>query len=173
MPLPMRPLIVVFFLALSGHQAAAQVSLGMEAGPDAFFKSEEAGFEIPTDDAFAWALSAQISSATLYSVFESTAGEREILKYLRSGLYRQELITLILISGKTTVPFSKLAAELSGEGTLRSLAKKHGVDLAAAFSEAEAVKAAADLETPLFAEPSPVSESSGAFKTEISTGAKP
>jgi len=123
------------------------------------------------------ALSAQISSTTLYSVFESTAGEKEILKHLRHGLYRQELITLILISEKTAVPFSKLALELDREGSLRLLAKKYGADLPALFLEAADIKAVADAQTPLFLEP-PVAEirdSSSAFTAEIpgAAGKKP
>ena len=169
----MRSFIILLFLALSGKPAAAQVFAGVEAGPDSFLKSEEAKPGALSDGAFARALSAQISTATLYSVFESTSGAKEILKHLRSGLYRQELITLILISRKTGVPFSKLEPELDKEGSLRSLAKKHRADLPALFSEAGNIKAAADAQTPLFIEPpvAAASESSGAFKAEISTAA--
>ncbi|MCX5785192.1 MAG: hypothetical protein NTX59_05850 [Elusimicrobia bacterium] len=178
----MRSLIVIFLLALSGPPAVAQVLLGAEVSPDAFLKKDEASLDTFSDDAFAWALSAQVSPAILYSVFESTAGEKEILKHLHAGLYRQELITLILISEKTAVPFSKLASELAKDGSLRQLAKKHGVDLTALFSEAGKMKAAADLDTPLFMESltadnlfkteqasTAAAVSSGAFTAEIST----
>jgi len=168
----MRSFIVLLFLALSCRPAAAQFLLGAEAGPDSFLRSEDAKLDSLSDDSFAWALSAQISSSTLYSVFESTSGEKEILRYLRSGFYRQELITLILISQKTSAPFFKLAAELDKEGSLRLLAKKRGVDLPALFSEAAALKAEADAQTPLFIDPltAEIRDSSGAFTAAMSTG---
>ena len=174
----MRSFVVIFLLALSGGPAAAQIFMGAEVGPDAFLKKDESRLDILSDDAFAWALSVQVSSAALYTVFESSACEKEILKHLRSGLYRQELVTLILISEKTAVPFSKLTLELDKEGSLRSLAKKYGVDLIALFSEAGEIKAAADLEIPLFMETSSdtASNSSDLFTAEISTtpaGKKP
>jgi len=167
----MRLLIVSFLLAVTGPPAAAQVFLGAEVTPDAFFKNEKLRSDTLSDDAFAWAVSAQISSAALYSVFESTAGETEILKHLRLGLYRQELIILILISEKTAVPFSKLALELDKEGGLRQLARKYHMDLPVLFSEAEDIKASADLETPLFMQTSAaaVNVSSGQAAIEIST----
>jgi len=179
---------MVLLLALSGPPAAAQVFLGAEVGPDAFLKNDEVRLDTFSDEAFAWALSAQISSSTLYSVFDSTEGEKEIFKYLRSGIYRQELITLILISEKTAVPFSKLVPELAKEGSLRSVAKKYGGDLPMLFSEAGEIKAVADSEMRLFMdnlsvdnsavamqELAAISESSGVFTAEISTsiGKKP
>lgn len=145
----MRGLTVLLLLALASP-AAAQVYLGAEAGPDAFLKAEDAKPDTSGEDAFAWALSSEVSTATLYAVFESTAPEREIFKYLRQGVYRQELAALLLLSEKTSVPVSKLAAELPKAGGLGGLAGKHKADALALFGEAGRLKAAADLRVPLF-----------------------
>lgn len=145
----MRRLTALLLLALASP-AAAQVYLGAEVGPDAFLKQEEAKPDTSGEDAFAWALSAEVSTATLYAVFESTAPEREMFKYLRQGVYRQELAALLLLSERTSVPFSKLAAELPKAGGLSGLAKKHKADAVALFGEAGRLKAAADLRLPLF-----------------------
>ena len=89
----MRP-IIVFILLAATLPAAAQVYLGAEVTPDSFLKSDEPKLDTSGEDAFAWALSAEVSSSTLYAVFESTTPEREILKYLRHGVYRQELAAM-------------------------------------------------------------------------------
>jgi len=146
----MRSIFVCLFLALAVRPAPAQVYLGAEVGPDAFLKQDSAKIDTDGEDAFAWALSAEVSSSTLYAVFESTTPEREIFKYLRGGVYRQELAALVLLSEKTSVPFKKLAAELPKAGGLRGLAKKHGADAMEIFEAGGVLKAAADLRMPLF-----------------------
>lgn len=146
----MRRLTALLLLLAFAGPAAAQVYLGAEVGPDAFMKSEEAKPDTSGEDAFAWALSSEVSTATLYAVFESTAPEREIFKYLRQGVYRQELAALLLLSERTSVPVSKLAAELPKAGGLAGLARKHKADAVALFGEAGRLKAAADLRLPLF-----------------------
>lgn len=145
----MRRLTALLLLALAAP-AAAQVYLGAEVGPDAFVRAEEGKPDTSGEDAFSWALSAEVSSATLYSVFESTSPESEIFKYLRQGLYRQELAALLLLSERTSVPFSKLAAALPKAGGLAGLAKKHKADAIALFGDAGRLKEAADLRLPLF-----------------------
>jgi len=155
-----RALTVFLALALAAP-AAAQVYLGAEVGPDAFVRGEDAKPDTSGEDAFAWALSAEVSTATLYAVFETTAPEREMFKYLRRGVYRQELAALLLLSGKVSVPFSRLAAELPKAGGFAGLAKKHKADALQLFEEAGRLKAAADLRLPLFlsVSTSPVSPS--------------
>ena len=145
----MRRLTALLLLALS-VPAAAQMYLGAEVGPDAFLRAEEAKPDTSGEDAFAWALSSEVSTATLYAVFESTEPEREIFKYLRGGIYRQELAALLLLSEKSSVPFSRLAAELPKAGSFSGLAKKHKADAVALFDAAGLLKAAADLRLPLF-----------------------
>lgn len=145
----MRRLTALLLLALAAP-ASSQVYLGAEVGPDAFVKSEEARTDTSGEDAFAWALSAEISSATLYAVFETTAPEREMFKYLRRGIYRQELAGLLLLSEKSSVPFSKLAAELPKAGGFSGLARKYKADAVGLFEAAGRLKAAADLRLPLF-----------------------
>lgn len=140
-------------LLAAAPAVSAQVFLGAEVGPDAFLKGEAARIDTSGEDAFAWALGSEVSSATLYAVFESTTPEREILTWLRSGLYRQELAALLLLSERTAVPFKKLAADLPKSGGLRGLAKKHKADAIALFKEAAELKAAADLRAPLFLPP--------------------
>jgi hypothetical protein len=144
----LTPVLLVFMLAAA--PAAAQVFLGAEVGPDAFLRSEEGKMDTSGEDAFAWALASEVSSTTLAAVFESTAPEREALRYLRQGIYRQELTALVLMSQKTSVPFKKLAAELSKEGSFRALAKKHKADAMALFAEGGKLKAEVDKLTPLF-----------------------
>lgn len=134
--------------------AASQVFLGAELGPDAFLKGDPGRIDTSGEDAFAWAMSSEVSSATLYAVFESTTPEREMLNWLRGGIYRQELAALLLLSEKTSVPFKKLAEDLPKAGGLRGLAKKHKADAIALFREAGVLKEAADLRAPLFL-PSP------------------
>ena len=146
-----------FCLLAAAPPAGAQVFLGAELGPDAFLKGEPGRVDTSGEDAFAWALSSEVSSATLYAVFESTTPEREILGWLRGGIYRQELAALLLLSEKTSVPFKKLAEDLPKAGGLRGLAKKHNSDAIALFREAGALKEAADLHTPLFLPPPAVS----------------
>lgn len=146
----MRRLTALLLLLAVSVPAAAQVYLGAEVGPDAFLKGEEAKPDTSGEDAFAWALSAEVSTATLYAVFESTAPEQEMFKYLRRGIYRQELAGLLLLSERSSVPFSKLAAELPKAGGFSGLAKKHKADALALFEEAGRLKAAADLRVPLF-----------------------
>lgn len=145
----MRRLTALLLLAFAAP-AAAQVYLGAEVGPDAFLKADEAKPDTSGEDAFAWALSSEVSTATLYSVFGSTAPETEIFKYLRQGVYRQELAALLLLSERTSVPFAKLAAELPKAGGLSGLAGKHKADAIALFGDAGRLKAAADLRLPLF-----------------------
>lgn len=146
----MKRLVLSLCLLAGSAPAGAQVFLGAEAGPDAFLKSDSARIDTSGEDAFSWALTAEVSSATLYAVFESTTPEREILRYLRGGLYRQELAALLLLSERKGVPFKKLAEELPKAGGLRGLAKAHGADAMALFKEAGALKTAADGRMPLF-----------------------
>lgn len=140
-------LLLLFAPALP---AAAQVMLGAEVGPDAFSRAKEAELDTSGEEAFAWALSVEVSSSSLYTVFASTAPEQEILKYLRQGIYRQELASMLLLSEKTSVPFKTLAAELPKAGGFRGLAKKHGADAMELFGEGGRLKEAADLRLPLF-----------------------
>ena len=51
--------------------AGAQVFLGAEVGPDSFVRPDEAKLDTDGEDAFAWALSVEVSSASLYTVFQS------------------------------------------------------------------------------------------------------
>lgn len=146
----MRTGFFLLLLALSAPPCRAQVFLGAEVGPDAFVKEELAQLDNSGEDAFAWALSSEVSSATLYAVLESTTPERELLRYLGLGIYRQELAALLLLSEKSSVPVKKLAEELPKAGGFRGLAKKHKADAMAIFSEAGRLKAAADLRLPLF-----------------------
>jgi len=145
----MRNLIACLLLA-SAVPAAAQVYLGAEVGPDAFARGDDSRIDTSGEDAFSWALASEVSSATLCSVFESTAPEREVLKYLRQGIYRQELAAMLLLSEKTSVPFKTLAADLGKEGGFRALAKKYKSDAMRLFSEGGRLKAAAELRMPLF-----------------------
>jgi hypothetical protein len=148
----------LFLCLLAGAlPAASQVFLGAELGPDAFLKGDSGRIDTSGEDAFAWAMSSEVSSATLYAVFESTTPEREMLDWLRSGIYRQELAALLLLSEKTSVPFKKLAEDLPKAGGLRGLAKKHKADAMALFKEAGVLKEAADLRAPLFLPPPEVS----------------
>ena len=146
----MRSLIASLLLALAACPAAAQLFLGAEVGPDAFLKADPGKIDTDGEDAFAWALSSEVSSTTLYAVFESTNPEREIFGHLRGGIYRQELAALLLLSERTSVPFKKLAAELPKAGGFGELAKKHKADAMKIFEAAGALKAAADLRLPLF-----------------------
>lgn len=146
----MRSLIVCLLLAFAARPARAQLFLGAEVGPDAFMKADPGKIDTDGEDAFAWALSSEVSTATLYSVFESTDPEKEIFGCLRGGIYRQELAALLLLSEKTSVPLKKLAAELPKAGGFGGLAKKHGADAMAIFEAAGRLKAAADLRMPLF-----------------------
>jgi len=157
-----RSIITCLFLALAACPAAAQVFLGAEMGPDAFMKQESAKIDTAGEDAFAWALSSEVSSSTLYAVFGSTTPEREIFNYLRGGIYKQELAALLLLSEKTSVPFKKLAEELPKAGGLRGLAKKHNADAMEIFEAAAGLKAAADLRTPLFLSVSTAPAAAGA-----------
>ncbi|MBI4350861.1 MAG: hypothetical protein HY550_05445 [Elusimicrobia bacterium] len=145
----MRTLLICLLLA-AARPAAGQVYLGAEVGPDAFLKADPGKIDTDGEDAFAWALSSEVSSSTLYAVFESTNPEKEIFGYLRGGLYRQELAALLLLSERTAVPFRKLAAELPKAGGFRGLAKNHKADAMALFEAAGGLKAAADLKLPLF-----------------------
>lgn len=149
----MRKTALFACLLAAALPASAQVFLGAEMGPDAFLKAEQARVDTSGEDAFSWALGSEVSSSTLYAVFESTTPEREMLNWLRSGLYRQELAALLLLSERTSVPFKKLAADLPKAGGLRGLAKKHKADAMALFKEAGELKAAADLRAPLFLPP--------------------
>ncbi|HAT72221.1 MAG TPA: hypothetical protein DCS63_05335 [Elusimicrobia bacterium] len=147
----MRSLLVsVLFSFAAAAPAAAQVFLGAEVGPDAFTRADDAKIDTDGEDAFAWALSVEVSSSSLYTVFESTAPEREILKYLRQGIYRQELAAMLLMSEHTSVPFKTLAADLAKAGSFRALAKKHKADAMALFGAGGRLKEAADLRLPLF-----------------------
>lgn len=152
---------------LSGPAAvSAQVFLGAEVGPDAFMKADPSAIDTSGEDAFSWALSSEISSSTLYAVFESTTPEREMLRYLRGGIYRTELAALLLLSRQTSVPFKQLAEELPKAGGLRGLAAAHKADAMALFREAGALKKAADLRAPLFLPPPKIS-------TAAAPGAEP
>jgi hypothetical protein len=157
----------VLFTLAAVVPAAAQVFLGAEVGPDAFLRADEARIDISGEDAFAWALSVEVSSQTLYAVFESTSPEREILNYLRQGIYRQELAAILLMSEKTSVPFKTLAGELPKAGGLRGLARKHRTDGMALFEAGGRLKEAADLRLPLFLSVS--TTAAAAYETGYST----
>ncbi|PKM97902.1 MAG: hypothetical protein CVU79_05875 [Elusimicrobia bacterium HGW-Elusimicrobia-3] len=146
----MKRLVLTLCLLAGSAPAGAQVFLGAEVGPDAFLKGDSARIDTSGEDAFAWALTAEVSSSTLYAVFGSTTPEREALRYLRGGIYRQELAALLLLSERSGVPFKKLAEDLPKAGGLRGLARQHGADAMALFKEAGALKAAADGRMPLF-----------------------
>lgn len=146
----MKRLVLTLCLLAGCAPAGAQVFLGAEVGPDAFLRGDSARIDTSGEDAFSWALTAEVSSSTLYAVFESTTPEREILRYLRGGIYRQELAALLLLSERSGVPFKRLAEDLPKAGGLRGLAKRHGADAMALFKEAGALKAAADERVPLF-----------------------
>ena len=163
LPLVRSIITCVLFALAPALPAAAQVFLGAEAGPDAFLKSEDTQPDLTGDDAFSWAFSAELSSASLYAVFESTSPEREIFKYMREGIYRQELAAIFLMSERLFIPFKKLAAELPKAGGFRGLAKKHKADAMALFEEGGRLKEAADLHLPLFLSVS--SASAGAYGT--------
>lgn len=171
----MRRALFPLLLLAAALPCGAQVYLGAEVGPDAFAKGEPPKIDNAADDAFAWALSAEVSSATLAAVFESTAPEREILGWMRTGLYRQELAALLLLSERTGAPFKALAGELRKEGGLRGLARARKADAAALFAEAGALKAAADARMPLFLAVSTNSysaaPSTAAYSAPASTGA--
>jgi hypothetical protein len=168
----MRAVLVCLLLACAAAvPAGAQVFLGAEVGPDAFVRPEDAKLDTDGEDAFAWALSVEVSSSTLYTVFESTAPEREILRYLRQGVYRQELASMLLLSEKVSVPFKKLAEELPKAGGFRALAKKHKADAMALFEAGGRLKDAADLRLPLFLSLSTITASE--YGAAISTSAPP
>ncbi len=141
---------LALFLLAAVLPASAQVYLGAEVGPDSFSRSSPEKPDSSGEDAFAWALSSEVSSTTLYAVFGSTEPETEMQKYMRAGIYRQQLAALLLLSGKTAVPFKELAAELPKAGGLRGLARAHKQDAMALFREAGELKAEADLRAPLF-----------------------
>ncbi|PIU18585.1 MAG: hypothetical protein COT18_10240 [Elusimicrobia bacterium CG08_land_8_20_14_0_20_59_10] len=143
-------LIPLLILALFYSPVSAQVSLGAGLSPDSFMRGEEVFVDGLSEEAFAWALTVEVSSSVLYCVFRSSAPEAEIFRHLRRGIYRQELAALLLLSQEKGVAFDKLAAELPGAGGFGALAKKHGADAADLFSRGGLLKEAADLRLPLF-----------------------
>ena len=146
----MRLPALALFLAVWAAPASAQVYMGAEVGPDSFIHGDEPVMDNTSEEAFSWAMSVEVSSSVLYSVFESSSPETEMFKYLRHGIYRQELAAMVLLSGEKGVPFSKLAAELPKAGGLAALAKKHGADALDLFERGGRLKEAADLRLPLF-----------------------
>ena len=146
----MRSIAACFILVFAACTASAQLFLGAEVGPDSFMRSDPAKIDTDGEDAFAWALSSEVSSSTLYAVFRSTTPEREIFNYLRGGIYRQELAALLLLSERTSVPFKLLAGELPEAGGFGGLAKKHGSDAMEIFEAAGVLKSAVDLRLPFF-----------------------
>lgn len=161
--------LAICLLPVFAPAAFPQVFLGAEVSPGSFLKDDPGGVDTSGEDAFSWALSVEVSSETLYSVFRSTTPEREMLKYLRSGIYRQELAAIVLLSGETSVPAKTLVEELPKAGGLRGLAKKHKVDAMSLFRRSERLKAAADYRMPLFLPPPSVS--SPTASVPVSTGA--
>lgn len=146
----MRALLTLLCLALAAP-AGAQVFFGAEVGPDAFARAaEETNPDLLNDEAFAWAFSTELSSATLYAVFPSTAPEEEIGALLRRGVYRQELAAITLLAEERRLTAAKLAEDLRKEGGLAALARKHKADALALFRRAGDLKAAADARMPLF-----------------------
>lgn len=147
----MRPIIICLLLSVSAvPPAAAQVMFGAEVGPDAFTRAKDAELDTSGEEAFAWALSVEVSSSSLYSVFGSTTPEQEITKYLRQGVYRQELTAMLLLSEKASVPFKILAEELPKAGGFRGLAKKYKADAMELFGAGGRLKEAVDQRMPLF-----------------------
>lgn len=163
----MRSLIVFVLLAASAAPAAAQVALGAELGPESFIRGDEAALDTLSEESFAWALSVEVSSSVLYSVFESTAPEEAITKYLRRGIYRQELTSMLLLSEEKGVPFKKLAEELSKAGGFAALAGRYKADAMALFAAGGRLKEDADARVPLFLT-GPASPDGG---VPVSTGA--
>ncbi len=102
------------------------------------------------EESFAWALSVEVSSGALYSVFASTSPEVEITKYLRTGIYRQELAAMLLLSSEKNVPFRQLAGELPKAGGFAGLAARYKADAMALFAAGGRLKEAADARVPLF-----------------------
>lgn len=141
---------LAFCLLAAALPAPAQVYLGAEVGPDAFSGGASVKPDSSGEEAFAWAMSSEVSSSTLYAVFGSTEPEREMQKYLRGGIYRQQLAALLLLSERTSVPFKELAAELPKAGGLSGVALAHKADAMELFREAGELKAEADRRAPLF-----------------------
>jgi hypothetical protein len=159
-------MLLALCLLAAALPAAAQVYFGAEVGPDAFMKQEDAKPDPAGEEAFAWAFTAEVSSASLYAVFGSTAPEREIAGYLRHGIYRQELAALFLMSEKTGVPMNKLAAELPSAGSFSALAARHKADAIELFGEGGRLKQAVDVHVPLFLS---VSASTEPYAVPVST----
>lgn len=146
----MRFAVLYVLLALCAVPARGQVILGAELTPDAFMRGDEAQEDFLSEEAFAWAMSVEVSSSSLYSVFGSTAPEVEMLIHMRKGIYRQELAALFLLSEEKNVGFGVLAAELPKAGGLAALCKKYGADVMDLFPRAGQLKVAAEARMPLF-----------------------
>ena len=89
-------------------------------------KADPGKIDTDGEDAFAWALSSEVSSST-FTPFRVHEPEREIFGHLRGGIYRQELAALLLLS-EDFRSRSKLAAELPKADGFGELAKKHKAD---------------------------------------------
>lgn len=135
-----RAYIIFLINIIPLNFAVAQVYFGAELTPDAFSKTEEPRFEKPQIDPFAAALSQYFSSSTLVEVFESTEPEKQVTQYTGQGFYRQEIITLMLISEKTKEPFKKLAKERDKGKSFEDFAKKYSIDLYELFEKSVDIK---------------------------------
>jgi hypothetical protein len=90
---------------------------------------------------FAAALYEAFSPADWLMIKISTASPKEeITKQLQNGVYRQELVMLVLAAKKSGQPLKKLLDKREGGDTLRSIAEGLKLDYAALFDEASDLK---------------------------------
>jgi len=73
-----------------------------------------------------------------------------VLKYLRQGIYRQELAALVLLAEEREAPLSDLARELRDAGSFSALAVKRKADALKLFAAGGELKSAIDSRMPLF-----------------------
>lgn len=87
--------------------------MGAGVGPDSFVKyPAQAKEEKPEIQPFARALTQYFSSSTWRAVLISTSSPaEELTDFMYRGLYRQEIIQLILIAEKSGKSFAELAKE--------------------------------------------------------------
>jgi hypothetical protein len=144
-------LLLALLLAAAAAPAGAQVMVGAELSPGDFGWAETDIPDTASEEAFVWAFSAEVGTAAFRGVFASSAPESEAVRWLRTGVYRQEFLALYLLSDGGRLPFGELARELNRKGgTLSAVARARKADLAGLFAEAGLLKVLVDARLPLF-----------------------
>lgn len=137
----MRSAALLLLLAAAGAARAQEAPVGappMPEAPTGPLEKKDAKSKPPPVTPLALSVSLAFSSGTWARVGVSTeSAPAELAGLIKRGLYRIELLQLVLLAEASGKPLSELAAErANGKKTLRELSKANGVEYETLYESA-------------------------------------